>query len=88
MRRSAAPSNDARGRQSLSHHSSAARTSSVSTCWATMLQMPHPANAITTAAKPLATDAAKVTFESSAKRNCRAKRAICTTPSALAGSSR
>ena len=40
---------------------------------ATRLQMPHPAIASAMAVSPPASDERKVTFESSAKRNCRMK---------------
>ena len=53
-----------------------------------MLHTPNPASASPTAATPLTSDAAKVTFESSAKRNCRVKSVCWMTQSALTGSSR
>ena len=61
------------GRQSLSHHSSAVRIPTAITRSATRLQMPHPAIASAMAVSPPASDERKVTFESSAKRNCRMK---------------
>ena len=90
MRRQAAKrrSDDLPGRQSLSRHSSRALTAMCSTRWATRLQTPQPAKAIATAAKPLASEAAKETLDSSAKRNCRVKIVCWMTHRALTGSSR
>ena len=76
------------GRHELSHQSSSARTAICSTRCATMLQTPKPANASATAATPLTSEAAKVTFESRAKRNCRVKSVCWMTHRALTGSSR
>ena len=75
------------GRQSLQHHSITARTPMASSRSATRLQIPHPSVASTTAITPLANDERKLTFESSAKRNCRVKMAFCTEQSDETGSS-
>ena len=75
------------GCQSLNRHNSAARTPIASRRSATRLQMPHPRAASATAASPLTKEERKLTFESSAKRNCRVKMAFCTEQSDERGSS-
>ena len=88
MSRSEATLPRPRGRQSLRRHSSTARTAMASSRSATRLQMPHPARASPTAARPLTSDERKLTFDNSAKRNCRVKMAFCTEQSDETGSSR
>ena len=77
-----------RGRQSLKNHSSSARTAIDERRCPTRLHTPHPASAIVTASTPLASDATKVIFDSSAKRNCRMKIVFWIVPSALTGTRR
>lgn len=74
------------GRQSLSHHSSKARTEACNTRCTTMHQIPNPANARPMATIPAMNHEAKVTFESSAKRNVRTKIVFWIAHAALSGS--
>ena len=77
-----------RGRQSLSHHNSKARTAICKTRWATKLHTPHPANANSTAATPLTNEAVKVTLDKRANRKRRVKMVCWMTHSALTGTNR